>query len=713
MRMVFRRAVCVAALLVAIAGAAPAALRPIAETDILAFNWASDPQMSPDGSRVVYVLVTVNEEKDRYETALWMVPADGSDEPRQFTSGPFDSGPRWSPDGKRIVFARTRDVAEKEERKPAQLYVIDARGGGEAVAVTSLERGASSPRWSPDGSAIAFTSTWIPDDTLKGDKKRKKSDVRVVTRAAYRTNSGGDTDFQRRDHLWVVDIPQGGLEDIAAPRQITSGPFEEDGAAWAPDGTRLYFLSTRVLEPYYQRPDADIYSVPASGGAIEVAASIDGPIEAFAVSPNGKQIAFVGFVNPTSPMSYNQPDLFVADLGAGTAPRLLTGDYDFDILDGIGADQHPPRAPASAGILWSRDGSSVLLRSAEQGRSNLVRVRVGNGKLEPFTQGDQEAVAYTASADGARVAILISSATNIGDIFVADAKKSRASQKQITRVNDALFSQLDIPAPEEFWYDAFDGKRLHGWILKPPGFDASKKYPLILHIHGGPHTAYGYAFTHEFLWMAAKGYVVVYTNPRGSSSYGREFGDGIQYAFPGPDYEDLMGGVDAVVKRGYIDEARMGVTGGSGGGILTNWIITKTNRFKAAVSLRSIADWSSFWYVCDFTLFQPYWFRGAPWETPEEFTSRSPIMFADKIETPLMLIDGDADLRTPAAAGGEQMFRALKYLKKPTVMVRFPGETHELSRSGKPGHRVERLRHILGWFDKYLMGTETTVYDVK
>ena len=260
--------------------------------------------------------------------------------------------------------------------------------------------------------------------------------------------------------------------------------------------------------------------------------------------------------------------------------------------------------------------------------------------------------------------------------------------------------------PEEIWYTSFDGRKIQGWILKPPAFDATKKYPFILQIHGGPHSAYGNTFTHEFQWMAAKGYVVLYTNPRGSSNYGQDFGNIIQYNYPGDDYKDLMAGVDEVLKKGYIDETRLGVTGGSGGGLLTNWVVTQTTRFKAAVSQRDISDWSNFWYTADFTLFTPTWFRKAPFEDPADFARRSPITYVAKIQTPLMFILGDEDWRTPPAAGGEDLFRALKYLKRPTVMVRFPGESHELSRSGRPWHRVERLQHIVGWFDKWLLGKE-------
>jgi dipeptidyl aminopeptidase/acylaminoacyl peptidase len=271
-------------------------------------------------------------------------------------------------------------------------------------------------------------------------------------------------------------------------------------------------------------------------------------------------------------------------------------------------------------------------------------------------------------------------------------------------VNEALFSTLDLPEPEEIWYASFDGRKIHGWILKPPNFDPAKKYPMILEVHGGPHAAYGNAFTHEFQWMAAKGYVVLYTNPRGSTSYGQDFANVIQYRYPGDDFKDLMAGVDFVLRRGYVDGKRIGVTGGSGGGLLTNWAVTQTNRFAAAVSQRSVADWAAFWYTADFSLFTPTWFRTNPMQDAEEFWKRSPVRYADRITTPMLFVEGDDDLRTPPGQGGEAMFRALKAQKKTAVMVRFPGETHELSRSGKPSHRVERLRHIVRWFDRYLKG---------
>jgi len=687
--------------------------RPIRETDLLAFRWIADPQISPDGSRAVFVRVVVNGQKDRYETSLYMVRTDGKSAPQPFTSGPFDAAPRWSPDGKSLAFVRA--TIKDDKPAPGQIYLMST-SGGEARALTSVARGASTPVWSPDGSRIAFTSSTLPDDSVQSspnDSANKKSDVRVITRAIYRFNGAGYVDSERHDHIFVVGtaLPAGAT---AKARQLTSGTFDEGNPNWSRDGKQIYFTSTRVLEPYYAPDDVDLYAVPVEGGNIITVASIDGTIGDFAVSPDGKQIAFTGTTNEHPVRSYDQPDVFVAGAAPGSTPRNLTAGYDFDVNDGVSSDQHAPRAGNGGGIVWSRDGKSLLVTSTVHGNGNLVRIRISDGRVDPFTTGDHEVMSYNASADGATMVTSISSPVNIGDLFIADGRKSTNTPlRPITHINDELFAALDISTPEEIWYDSFDGRKIQGWILKPPGFNPSQKYPLILEIHGGPHLPYGNSFTHEFLWMAAKGYVVLYTNPRGSTSYGQDFGNLIQFKYPGDDYKDLMAGVDAVIARGYIDDKRLGVTGGSGGGILTNWIITQTPRFAAAVSQRSIADWYGFWFTTDFWLSQPQWFHAAPWEDPADFAARSPITHIASVTTPLMLVEGDADMRTPPADGGEVMFRALKYMKKPVVMVRFPGETHELSRSGGPRHRVERLQHIVGWFDQYLQGVKSDAYVVK
>jgi len=707
--MSLRLALC-AALLVTPAALPGADRRPITETDLFRFVWVTDPQISPDGKRVAFVRVTVNKKKDGYETAVWVASTDGSEAPRAFTSGPQDASPRWSPDGKWLAF--TRALEKDGKPQPAQLHVIPG-GGGESRALTDLPKGGGSPEWSPDSATIAFTSTTNDQDLAKKarqdsgkkDDAERDSDVRVITRAVYRFNGRGYLDRDRPGHVWAVALAEG-----ATPRPVTKGEFDEANVTWSPDGKEILFTSNRDKEPYYHDDDSDLYAVAAAGGEPRRVASIEGPIGDFAFSPDGRRIAFRGVPNGHPTRSFDQPDLFVVDRAPGSPPKNLTTAYDYDVGSGLTGDQRAPRGGSPSVLAWTKDGSAIVTRTAARGRANLQRFDAATGAVTAVTSGDQEVMSASATPDATRFALVVSTPTAIGDLFVLDATTSE--KRQLTRFNDALFAELNLTAPEEITYPSFDGRKIQAWVQKPPDFDTAKKYPLILNIHGGPHAAYGYTFDHEFQWMAAKGYVVLYPNPRGSSAYGQEFGNVIQYHYPGDDYKDLMAGVDELIRRGTVDPQRLGVTGGSGGGILTNWTITQTGRFAAAVAQRSIADWAGFWYTADFTLFTPQWFRGAPWEEPADFAARSPITRIAKVTTPLMLIEGEADYRTPPADGGEQMFRALKYLKKPTVMVRFPDESHELSRSGKPWHRVERLQHIVAWFDRYLMGKKNDAYDV-
>jgi len=696
--------------------------RTITEMDLFKFVWIADPQISPDGSRVAFVRVWVNQKADRYDSALWIAPTNGG-AARQLTAGPRDSSPRWSPDGKQLAFVRS---AEKEGKpQPPQIYLL-AFDGGEAQPLTDVPRGAGAPEWSPDGKTIAFAGSEdlskpaVTKDkvmTEGGEVKEKPSDgaervsdVRVITRATYRFNGPGYLNPKVKSHIWTVAVPASPGE-TPKPKQITRGNFDEGNFSWSPDGKRIYFVANRMLEPYYEPPRADLYSIAPDGSDEKKIIGFDGGMRGYSFSADGKRIAFGGSPTHKPIRSYTQPDLFVADNIAGATPKNLTASYDFDIGAGLAGDQRAPRGGSPGSVIWSKDGRTLFVTVAEHGRANLKRIDAAMGKVEALTTGDHEVMSYTATPDTSKMALLISTSVNIGDLFLLDTASGKLTQ--LTRINDELFSQLNLTHPEEIWYNSFDGKRIQAWIQKPPDFDSSKKYPFIIQIHGGPHAAYGFTFTHEFQWMAAKGYVVLYTNPRGSTSYGQDFGNIIQYNYPGDDYKDLMAGVDEVLKRGYLDEQRLGVTGGSGGGVLTNWTVGHTQRFKAAVSQRSIADWAGFWYTADFTLFQPTWFRGAPWEDPEDFVKRSPITYIKNVTTPMMFIEGEVDWRTPANEGGEAMFRALKYRRIPTVMVRFPNESHELSRSGAPWHRIERLQHITNWFDKYLQDKPIRIYDVE
>ena len=693
--------------------------RSITEKDLYRFVWVADPQISPDGTRVAYTQVTVNEKKDGYDTAIWIVStAEGA--PYRLTMGTRDSSPRWSPDGTQLAFVRAGEKMGKPE--PAQLHVL-RMAGGEAFPITSLPKGVSSPAWSPDGKTILFTSTTTTEDMAKAEKQRtaakvagvpepvpdeSESDVRVITRAIYRFNGQGYLDPKRPSHVWTVAVPASPVEK-PKPTQLTTGDFEESNPQWSADGKLIYFTSTRVAEPYYDPARSTIYAIPASGGEMRKVFEMEGNIGQYSVSPDGKRIAFRGSVSKPV-LSYNQPDLWVVDSAGGQA-RNLTQKLDADMGGGLAGDQKAPRTGRNARPWWTTDGRGIVDSVEEQGRVNLRRLDASTGAVTPITNGDQEVFSWSASRDGSKFVVAISTPTEIGDLYLLSNGLAGGQPRRLTDVNEKLWSEIRLTEPEEFWYPSFDGKRIHAWVQKPPDYQQGKKYPLILNIHGGPHAAYGYTFMHEFHWMAAKGYLVLYPNPRGSSSYGQEFGNIIQYRYPGDDHKDLMLGVDETIKRGWADPQKLGVTGGSGGGVLTNWAIGKTDRFKAAVSQRSISDWEDFWYTADFTLFTPSWFRGVPWEHKEDFAARSPITYIQNVKTPLMLIEGEVDWRTPPWAGGEKMFRGLKFLRKPVVMVRFPDESHELSRSGKPTHRIERLFHIVNWFDIYLQGAKN-IYEV-
>jgi dipeptidyl aminopeptidase/acylaminoacyl peptidase len=681
------------------ASLAGAALRHMTEQDLYRFVWVADPQISPDGSRVAFVRVTTDSAADEYRTSIWVTETSGG-APRPLTAGPRDGQPRWSPDGTMLAFTRG------SEGKPGQIHLLPM-SGGEATQLTRLKGGASSPAWSPDGKRIAFSSGTNPsidDDTTRA--KPKKEPGRVITRPIFRLNNVGYYDLEHPSHVWVIDAAGG------KPRQLTTGTFVEGAPDWSRDGAWVCFTSDRSKEPWFGQGDDNLYAVspgvarPADGPGFRTLVDYDGSIGDWVEAADGR-IAFVGGVNPKEDHSYDQNELMIAG-GAGQPVRSLTTDYDFDINGGIGSDQHPPRGGGQRPLTFSADGKSILVVVGRQGAAILTRVDAQTGRVQELTTPDREIIAGTGTPDGRRWALTMGDPTTPGDLYLFDAETHEL--KKLFGPNDALLAGVDLGKVEEFWYPSFDGRRIQGWIMKPPDFTPSRKYPLVLNIHGGPHAAFGAAFMHEFQVLAGAGYVVVYTNPRGSTTYGQEFGNIIQYQYPGDDYRDLMTGVDEVIKRGYVDVKHMSVCGGSGGGLLTNWAITHTDRFAAAVTDRCVSEWMSFYYSTDFTLFRPTWFKKPPFEDPQESIERSPVTYASRVTTPLMIIHSEDDWRTPIGQG-EAMFRALKQQHKTAVMIRFPGENHELSRSGTPSRRVQRLQHYHRWFDKWLMGKPIKDYD--
>lgn len=680
------------------------------EEDLLRIVWITDPQIAPAGDRVAFTRVVVDEANDRYATSVWIADTTAG-RPRPLTFGPGDAQPRWSPDGTRLAFVRS-----PEPGKPAQLWVMPMKGGGEAVRLSDLPKGAGSPAWAPDGRRIAFTSATNPgiDTPEAEEKKPKNAPGRIVARPMVKLDNAGALDPDHHDHLWVVTLAADGAGADGAPRMLTCGRFAENAPAWSVDGTRVCFLSDRRLEPWYGLDDQDVWSVAADRSAptetdVALVADAAGSIERFHIGADGR-VAAVAQLTQDPPRSYDQPDMLVFEppFPQRTA-RVLTGPYDFEAgHSSISSDQHAPRGGGETPLAFAEGGRALLTVVGRHGACILARIGVDDGVVSELTPADREIIAGSVSADGRRVAVIVGSPTRPGVLCAYDAKSGALTP--LYDPNEALFVESKLGKVEEVWYDSFDGQKIQGWVVTPPGFDPATKHPLILQIHGGPHVAYGVGFFHEFQVLAEAGYVVLYVNPRGSTTYGQAFGNVIQFAYPGDDWKDLMAGVDMLVARGFIDTARMGVTGGSGGGLLTNWTVVNTDRFACAVTQRCVADWTSFWYGADFAQLTNFWFRGAPFEHPEDYAQRSPLTHAAKARTPLLVVHSEDDWRTPIVQG-EGMFRAMLAQRVPTAMIRFPGEGHELSRSGAPSRRVQNQRVMRRWFDRWLQGKAAPEFD--
>jgi dipeptidyl aminopeptidase/acylaminoacyl peptidase len=740
------RNVMVAIICLLVSSALFAQKRSITAKDIFSFTWIGDTQLSPDGSRAVYVQTTVNAKREGYDTALYLLDtSQPMTPPRRLTNGPHDTQPRWSADGTQIAF--TRALEKDGKPQPPQLYLLSL-AGGEPVQVSAMEKGVGSPQWAPNGSSIGVLSetpivpepkTDKKDGTDKAKAEEHKSDVRIITKAVYRNNGTGYLDTKDASQLYLFSTVKVGAKPVT-PWQVTAGRFAVGEFVWSTSSDKIYYTSEHVDEPYYDLPHNEIYVVETSANDAAkdekappplstLVAKLTFDASGMVMSPDGKRLAFHGEEQPLAkPRSHQQADLFVMDIDRTepmrAAPRVrnLTANYDYEMGGGVGGDNTAPRGGGRGGLVWTADGRLLIDGVGKQGSALLVSVDATTGAVKELTAEKQAVVGFSVTKDGTKIVALVSTPVNVGDLFSVAPDGSK-QQTQLTEVNQALFSQLNLTMPEDMQVtptaNAKDiaGSKIESFVQLPPDFhqtsgDKTKKYPLILNIHGGPHSAYGWVFDHEMQWMAAKGYVVVYPNPRGSTTYGQQFANVIQHNYPGDDFHDLMDCVDAVVKLGYVDSAKMGVTGGSGGGLLTDWTVTQTTRFKAAVAQRDIADWANWWYTADFTLFQPTWFEGAPFDKVEEFKKYSPITYIKNVQTPMLFILGEADYRTPPTGGGEDFFRALKYRHIDAVMVRFPGESHELSRSGQPWHRVERLENIVNWFDKYLMGMPEPQYDI-
>jgi len=700
--------------------------RTLRPDDLFQFALPGDPQLSPDGRTVVFVVQTFDREQNTRETRLFTVSADGRGQPRPLTAGPKDRLPRWSPDGRRLAFVSERSG------KP-QLYILD-REGGEAWVLPTRQKVESAPVWSPDGRYLAFvarawakSADWVPyPGAPKGDAARAReqaarrlegqqqaakkpvSDVKVITDLRFRFDGVGYFGDLKKQ-VFVVEVPPAGpgpgeqREEVEA-RQVTSGDFDHDFPTWSPDGTRIACVAFREELTWENLSRQDLWVFDVETGAARQLIDGAGPIFSPVWSPDGRYIAFIGHdlsygLSTTNALWLAPTDPVAVPLQFGDC-ICLTRHLDRPVGATISSDlRYLPFRLISP--QWA--GERLYFTVADRGAAGLFACRVSDQVAEGATPG----IAPVVPAAGRSVAGFSVSQSGVivfqaGDAAAPDdlyLRTPTGEERRLTAVNAAWLREVQLGAVEKFSYRGADGWPMEGWLIKPPGFEAGRAYPTVLFIHGGPHGVYGEAFMLQMQLVAAQGMVVVYTNPRGSQTYGQEFAYAVVADWGGKDYEDIMAGVEAVIRRGIADPERLGVTGWSYGGYMTNWVITQTDRFKAAVSGACVSNRHNFYGTSDigFTFGEHHW-RGRPWDEPERLLARSPLMYVENVQTPLLLVHGEADLRCPVEQA-DQMYIALKRLGKEVVYVRYPDEFHSFR---QPLHQLDRYERLVSWFVHYL-----------
>lgn len=667
-------------LLAAVSSVAPAQAEDAAKAfeleDIFNLEYATGPRMTPDGQAVVYERRAFDVMTDGTRSNIWQVNLDGTGHRPVLSGKASYRMPRFSPDGSRMAY-----VSSVEGKSQVYVRWLDS---GETARVTDLQYGPGSLTWSPDGSMIAFTM-FVPSDAkplFSMPKKPKGAEwagnAKVVDRVVYRADGAG---YLPRGFTHVFVVPADG----GTPRQVTSGDYNHTGTlSWMSDSKHILFSANRLEDWDMQPRESEIHSVNIDTGEIKTLTNRKGPDTAPHISPDGKLIAYRG--NDDNGMSHQNASLYVMNAdGSGSRNLLETLDRN------VGQ------------IQWAPDGRGIYYNYDNNGKSLVAYVNlVGGGRVmtdalggttlgRPYTSGG-----FRATGDG-RVVFTLSRTDRPADLAIVD----RISQvNALTDLNNDVLGHKQMASVEEIKFpSSVDGREIQAWVAKPAGFDPSRKYPMVLEIHGGPHTAYGPHFSSEIQAYAAAGYVVVYGNPRGSTSYGAEFANTIHHNYPSNDYDDLMDSVNHVIGQGYIDEDQLYVTGGSGGGVLTAWIVGKTDRFRAAVVAKPVINWTSFVLTSDFSpFFTQYWFDGLPWENQENYWQRSPLRLVGNVKTPTMLLTGEVDYRTPMSET-EQYYKALKLQKVDSMMVRIPGASHGIA--AKPSNLIQKIGNILAWFDKY------------
>ena len=638
--------------------------------DIYNIAWMGDCAISPNGATVLYTLTRLDREDDDYRSAIWRVSSDGGS-PMQFTAGAKrDSMPRWSPDGSQVAFASIRG----EEK--AQLYVMPA-SGGESRGLTDAPFGVGEPVWSPDGRSIAYVAQTgdLPDE----DEKKAKPYRRIAS-MKYRINGEGFI-YDRRRHIFVIGLEGGDGE------QITDGDWDDGVPAWTPDSKTIVFASAR-----HEGRDTDIHTdlwkIPASGGRPQRLTETSGGCSAPSVSPDGQTIAHVH--TPQWPANGTLRAVSIDATG------IATIDPSFDRTTGVGSAPGPVARPA-----WLPDGS-LLSAAADRGRQALITAKPGE-QTGWVTEGDQVISWYSVSADGARVAVVSSSVSEPSELSVIDL--ANGDEVRITRHNEAWIQDTAMTMAERLVVPTAEGVEVDCWIMKPAGLTEGRSYPVLLNVHGGPFGQYGETFFDEFQVLTAAGYGVVFCNPRGSAGQSTQFSRAVVGDMGGVDFHDVMTSFDAALAQmPWADQSRLGIIGGSYGGFMTSWAVGHTNRFAAACSERAVNDWYSMQGQSDIgSYFNPEYLGEAAkiQEDLDAVLGQSPLTYAKDIETPLLILHSENDLRCPIAQA-EHLFVVLKQMGKDVEFVRFPDEDHELSRSGRPSHRVDRFDVILDYFDRKL-----------
>jgi len=661
-----------AVLLPSIALAAPP---PFAPLDVFALQWADNPVLAPDGNRLVYERRFFDPQKDVRRSNLWLLDS-GSGAAQPLTTGSVSDGQAaWSPDGQRVAYVSS-------DQGKAQIFVRWIAGGATA-RITQLERGPSNLAWSPDGRQLAYTA-FVPSEGKPLASMPKAPEgaewaapVKVIEHTLYRADGAGYVD-PGFTHLFVVPAEGG------APRQLTRGEFNVSGApAWASDGGSLFVSANKDSEGELDPLESELYRVALVDGGMSRMTSRKGPDQSPMLSPDGRRLAWLGFDDRG--LSYANLRLHVMDLPDG-APQVLTEDLDSGIDAAGWLDKR------SLAIAYEWQGETHVARvDANSGRRAVLAEDLGGTAMgRPYAGG-------ALSARAGRIAYTQGSALRPADIAVIAGE---GKPRRLTDLSGALLAQRELGRVEEITYpSSFDQRPIQAWLVYPPGFDASKRYPLLLEIHGGPFAAYGPHFAPEIQLYAAQGYVVLYVNPRGSTSYGAEFANLIHQNYPSEDYDDLISGVDAVIARGFIDSDNLFVTGGSGGGVLTAWIIGKTERFRAAVVAKPVINWFSHALTADgYTYYWRYWHPGLPWEHAEHYFKHSPISLVGNVVTPTMVITGESDLRTPMAES-EQYFQALRLRKVPSALVRIPGASHAIGQ--RPSQMIAQVLNTAAWFERH------------